>query len=294
MQLRQLRPSPSLVVASLSLAVATGGTSYAAMMVGSPEIRDGSVRSVDVADDSVRSKDVHDGSIQWKDFRPGARPMESRWALVDAQRRDRGPVRRLQRHRRLPGPRPLRWRPQPGQRQRVHQRRRGPLRQRRHRHRRAAEHRRPEQRHDHQRPRRRNRTPTPSSPARSPPAMCQPGHHQLRASGHGQHQPPGREPAAEQRLLPPTTPTASGSTSSSPEPHAPSARPADRDGTAPPGAQWGREPHRRPGGRRPEPGLAGIALLPGAGVAVGSGCTAVCTTRPVDPCPPSASPACSR
>ena len=85
MQLRKLRPSPSLVVASMALAVATGGTSYAAMMVGSPEIRDGSVRSIDVADDSVRSKDVHDGSIQWKDFRPGARPMPTRWALVDAQ-----------------------------------------------------------------------------------------------------------------------------------------------------------------------------------------------------------------
>ena len=48
MQLRKLRPSPSLVVASMALAVATGGTSYAAMTVGSADIRDDSVRSKDV------------------------------------------------------------------------------------------------------------------------------------------------------------------------------------------------------------------------------------------------------
>ena len=76
MQLRKLRPSPSLVVASLALAVATGGTSYAAMTVG----------SVDIRDDSVRSKDVRDGTLKPRDLRPDARPTPAtRWALVDAQ-----------------------------------------------------------------------------------------------------------------------------------------------------------------------------------------------------------------
>jgi hypothetical protein len=93
----KVRPTPSLVVASLALAVATGGTSYAAMMIGSAEIKDDSVRSVDVRDDTIRSKDVRDRTLRRKDFRAGALPRGprgpqgeqgpagvGRWALVGA------------------------------------------------------------------------------------------------------------------------------------------------------------------------------------------------------------------
>ncbi|WP_182525655.1 hypothetical protein [Nocardioides dongkuii] len=78
------RPSPSLVVSTLALVVATGGTSYAAMQI----------TSKDIVDDTVRSRDVRDGTLKAKDFRTGSLPAGEqgeagpagvgRWALVDA------------------------------------------------------------------------------------------------------------------------------------------------------------------------------------------------------------------
>jgi hypothetical protein len=81
------RPSASLVVSVLALVVATGGSSYAAVQIGSQGIKN----------NSIQSKDVKDGTLKPKDFKKGtslagpAGPAGAtgpagagRWALVDA------------------------------------------------------------------------------------------------------------------------------------------------------------------------------------------------------------------
>ncbi|CAA9393113.1 MAG: hypothetical protein AVDCRST_MAG47-2943 [uncultured Nocardioidaceae bacterium] len=72
------RPSAPLIVSSLALLVATGGTSYAAMEYGSRDIKDDSLRSIDIKDDTVRSRDVRDDSLRAKDFREGSLPAGER------------------------------------------------------------------------------------------------------------------------------------------------------------------------------------------------------------------------
>jgi hypothetical protein len=59
------RPSPALIVASVALFVALGGTSYAVAVgsIGSPQIRDNSVRSVDVRNGTLRSRDLARDSL---------------------------------------------------------------------------------------------------------------------------------------------------------------------------------------------------------------------------------------
>lgn len=57
------RPSPALVVASLALLVALGGTSYAAVVlpkdsVGAAQIRNGAVTSAEVKDGALRTIDL--------------------------------------------------------------------------------------------------------------------------------------------------------------------------------------------------------------------------------------------
>lgn len=84
------RPSPSMVVACTALAVALGGTGYAATQlppdsVGRIQIREGSVGSAQVRDHSLRAKDfshgavgsaqVGDGSLRAKDFARGVLPV---------------------------------------------------------------------------------------------------------------------------------------------------------------------------------------------------------------------------
>jgi hypothetical protein len=59
------------VTALLALFVALGGSSYAAMRVGSADIADNSVRSVDLRDNSVRGRDIHKGTVRGTDFRDG-------------------------------------------------------------------------------------------------------------------------------------------------------------------------------------------------------------------------------
>jgi hypothetical protein len=59
MKLRARKPSPALAVSVMALVVALGGTSYAAAMIG----------SADIKDDSVRSKDVRDGTLKKRDLR---------------------------------------------------------------------------------------------------------------------------------------------------------------------------------------------------------------------------------
>ncbi|MDN4159821.1 hypothetical protein [Nocardioides abyssi] len=84
------RPTPSFFISVAALVVATSGTSYAAMTIG----------SADIEDNSIRSQDVKDGTLKAKDFRPGQLPAGAqgpagpagadgadgagRWLLVDA------------------------------------------------------------------------------------------------------------------------------------------------------------------------------------------------------------------
>jgi hypothetical protein len=93
-----VKPSPSLAVSVAALLVALGGTSYAAVQIGSQEIKNDSIQSKDVknktlqsgdlAKGGVKSSDVKDGSLQTKDFEAGQIPQGpagvGRWVLVNA------------------------------------------------------------------------------------------------------------------------------------------------------------------------------------------------------------------
>lgn len=95
MKVRLSKPSPSLAVSVLALVVATGGTSYAAAMIGSRDIVNDSVRSVDVKNSTLRSLDVRNGTLRKRDLRfdptgpqgpagPAGPAGTSRWVLVNA------------------------------------------------------------------------------------------------------------------------------------------------------------------------------------------------------------------
>jgi hypothetical protein len=80
------------VTATLALAVALGGTSYAATAVSSRDIRDGTIRASDLAIGSVTSAKVRDGSLLRRDFRPGQIPASGRGGTgTSGQRGVRGP-----------------------------------------------------------------------------------------------------------------------------------------------------------------------------------------------------------
>jgi len=55
------------VVATLALFVAVGGSSYAALRVGSREIRNNSIRSVDLRNNGIAGKDVRNRGIRARD-----------------------------------------------------------------------------------------------------------------------------------------------------------------------------------------------------------------------------------
>jgi hypothetical protein len=95
------RPSPSMAVAVMALVVASTGTSYAAGLIGSADIRNNSVQSQDIKDKTVKGRDikndvigsnkVRNGSLKSRDFKAGQLPAGpqgpagvGRWALVDA------------------------------------------------------------------------------------------------------------------------------------------------------------------------------------------------------------------
>lgn len=85
--MRLRTPTPSFAVAVTALVVAFGGTSYAAVQIGSADIRDGSIRSVDVRDGTLRGKDVRNGTVRAKDLSAGVRKDiadSGRWLLVNA------------------------------------------------------------------------------------------------------------------------------------------------------------------------------------------------------------------
>jgi hypothetical protein len=65
------RPTPAMVVALAALFVALGGSSYAALRIGSKQIANNSVRSKDVRNNDLRSTDVRNGTLLLKDFRAG-------------------------------------------------------------------------------------------------------------------------------------------------------------------------------------------------------------------------------
>lgn len=95
------RPSPSMAVSVMALVVASTGTSYAAGLIGSDDIKNNSIQSQDIKNKTIQGKDVKngtigakqvkDGSLRARDFKAGQLPAGAqgpagvgRWALVDA------------------------------------------------------------------------------------------------------------------------------------------------------------------------------------------------------------------
>lgn len=66
-----LKITPSIVLASAAVVIASGGSAYAATKIGSAEIRDNSIRGVDIKDNTVRGRDITNGTLRAKDFAPG-------------------------------------------------------------------------------------------------------------------------------------------------------------------------------------------------------------------------------
>jgi hypothetical protein len=79
------------VTATLALAVALGGTSYAATAISGHDIRDGTIRASDLATGSVTSAKVRDGSLLRRDFRAGQIPAGGPGGGASGQRGARGP-----------------------------------------------------------------------------------------------------------------------------------------------------------------------------------------------------------
>jgi len=105
MRLLRNKPSPALVVSIAALVVALGGTSYAAGLIGSDDIKNNTIQSKDIKDKGVKGRDlaknsmnrgkikknavvspkVKDGSLRKKDFKPGTFSTgDTRWLLVNA------------------------------------------------------------------------------------------------------------------------------------------------------------------------------------------------------------------
>jgi hypothetical protein len=62
------------VMATVAVFVALGGSSYAALRIGSGAIVDNSIRSSDIRNNQLRSIDVHDQALLAKDFKAGQLP----------------------------------------------------------------------------------------------------------------------------------------------------------------------------------------------------------------------------
>ena len=65
------RPSPATAISLVALSVALGGTSYAALRIGSGQVRDNSLTSADIRNNTVRSADVRNRSLRAIDFARG-------------------------------------------------------------------------------------------------------------------------------------------------------------------------------------------------------------------------------
>jgi uncharacterized protein YjbI with pentapeptide repeats len=68
----KLRPHAALVVSILALVVAMAGTSYAAVQIGSAQIKNNSVKGKDVKDSNLTGKDVRDKSLTGADIQDGS------------------------------------------------------------------------------------------------------------------------------------------------------------------------------------------------------------------------------
>lgn len=60
----KLRSSYANVAATAALVISLSGTAYAATLITSADIQDGTIASVDVADGTLNGKDVKDGAVQ--------------------------------------------------------------------------------------------------------------------------------------------------------------------------------------------------------------------------------------
>lgn len=95
------RPSPSMAVSIMALVVASTGTSYAAGLIGSDDVRNDSLTTMDIKDRTIKGRDVkndvigsnkiRNGTLKERDFKDGvlqsgpAGPAGvGRWALVSA------------------------------------------------------------------------------------------------------------------------------------------------------------------------------------------------------------------
>ncbi len=85
------RPSLSLLISIVALIVATGGTSYAAVKIGTRDIQNNAVTSAKIKNNTISSADVRNGSLKSGDFAgglasgprgPRGLPGVSRWALI--------------------------------------------------------------------------------------------------------------------------------------------------------------------------------------------------------------------
>ena len=72
-RLLSLRPSPAMVVACIALAIALGGTSYAALVLPRNSVGNKQLRT-----NAVTSAKVRNGSLQTKDFKAGQLPRGQR------------------------------------------------------------------------------------------------------------------------------------------------------------------------------------------------------------------------
>ena len=70
-----MRPSikitPSIVLATVAVVIASSGSAYAASLITSAEIKNDTIRSKDVKDNQLRSSDIKDGSLRARDFGAG-------------------------------------------------------------------------------------------------------------------------------------------------------------------------------------------------------------------------------
>jgi hypothetical protein len=62
------RPSPALVIALIALFVSLGGVGYAAISVGTREIRNNAIRTQDVRNNELRGTDVRNSSLSGRDI----------------------------------------------------------------------------------------------------------------------------------------------------------------------------------------------------------------------------------
>jgi hypothetical protein len=63
------RPSPAMIVATLALFVALGGSAYSAAKIGGRDIKTGAVGSRAIANNSIRSSDIRNGVVQSGDVK---------------------------------------------------------------------------------------------------------------------------------------------------------------------------------------------------------------------------------